>query len=731
MKTLFWVPLLLVFNGLVCISNGQVSKGGTPLSFLSNFEIESESRMILTPIQNKAAQLQFNQGDLVNKMSPFVFATPIWTSYSPLTHGKWVQSADGKSIWILSIKSNQAYSLNLLFRKFKLPPSGRLFIYNADKSFVLGAFTDENNKPDSLFATSPIPGDELIIEYSQDSNESVASPFEISQVNHDFLDVFSFLKSNKIGSFGSSDYCNVDVGDDSNSSTLIQEQSVCKIIINGSELCSGTMLANTSSDSSVYFLTAAHCLSTQEQASNTLFYYNYQSPNGFGLVQGSIDFQTLGATLVSTSLDGDFTLLKLQGERPSVAYRPYLAGWNRSTSPPAPYFAIHHPSGDVKKISRASNSVIATTFYSPPFATDFHWQVPVWNSGTTEGGSSGCGLFDANGLLIGNLSGGDAFCGSSVNDYFARFNRAWDAMPTESEQLAHWLDLGNKTAANQFFIGKYLYASKNAQRISNVVYTDSTIFRENGSALSLGLFNLSPISKIAEKHQFSTNQKIEGVYVVVGKGSSSATGSVKISFWEGGSIPETEIYSFNTPLSYFISNREKYIKVNSDLIVSNNVFVSVELLSPAANDTLGIYVSEIKKDNSSRPNNTLYVHDGNQWSAYSEFDSSLSNGSSWVDLVVSDALNNSVINKKANESLFKIYPNPVKDALTIKSEDQLSQIFKIHLVAVDGICYDLPFVFLSDQEVIANTSTVKSGVYVLKIQTTNGFVAKKIVIDND
>jgi hypothetical protein len=63
-----------------------------------------------------------------------------------------------------------------------------------------------------------------------------------------------------------------------------------------------------------------------------------------------------------------------------------------------------------------------------------------WNSGTTEGGSSGSPLFNQNRLIVGNLTGGQADCLTPVNDYFSKIHIAWDHYPVSSKQLRYWLD---------------------------------------------------------------------------------------------------------------------------------------------------------------------------------------------------------------------------------------------------------------------------------------------------
>jgi hypothetical protein len=81
---------------------------------------------------------------------------------------------------------------------------------------------------------------------------------------------------------------------------------------------------------------------------------------------------------------------------------------------------------------------------------DTHWRVLRWDSGTTEGGSSGSGLWNPEGRLVGQLSGGFAFCGSDPAvcsgsgvgscDWYGRLAFAWDASDNSANRLSDWLD---------------------------------------------------------------------------------------------------------------------------------------------------------------------------------------------------------------------------------------------------------------------------------------------------
>ena len=120
----------------------------------------------------------------------------------------------------------------------------------------------------------------------------------------------------------------------------------------GSSICSGTLLNNRQQDLTPYFLTAAHCVATEEEARSVIAFWHYQTQTCNGDLP---DFQSVprteGARLLST-LDGgpvdgrsnpggDMTLLRLEGDLPDGVM---FQGWDADPQPVgAQVTSIHHP----------------------------------------------------------------------------------------------------------------------------------------------------------------------------------------------------------------------------------------------------------------------------------------------------------------------------------------------------------------------------------------------------
>ncbi len=213
---------------------------------------------------------------------------------------------------------------------------------------ILGAFTDLNNKPIQVLATGSIPGDMLIFELQVPSYIKKDIRLTIAGIGCDFAEKAG-QKQLKDGWFGLSGDCNVDINCNTDKSVQLVKNAVVRIVFLGDERCTGTLLNNTRLDGRNYVLTASHCINTENEANTALFYFTYESPYCSG-PDGSNSHSVSGATIRAGSDKMDFTLLELLDPVP-VNFHPYYAGWDNTSSAPSSAYTIHHPQGDVKKIS--------------------------------------------------------------------------------------------------------------------------------------------------------------------------------------------------------------------------------------------------------------------------------------------------------------------------------------------------------------------------------------------
>ncbi len=173
-------------------------------------------------------------------------------------------------------------------------------------------------------------------------------------------------------------------------------------------LCSGTLLNDTNTSYTPNFYSAHHCISTQVVASSLNTFWFYDSPTcPNGTTVGSFVQLTGGAIYLFSDATIDGLLLRLNDAVPAGAV---LAGWDANAlADGASIVGIHHPAGDVKKVSRGLSKAAGCA------ATR---SCVGWSQGTTEGGSSGSGLFTFASnqyYLRGGLYGGSSTCGNTGN----------------------------------------------------------------------------------------------------------------------------------------------------------------------------------------------------------------------------------------------------------------------------------------------------------------------------
>ena len=202
-----------------------------------------------------------------------------------------------------------------------------------------------------------------------------------------------------------------------------------------SYVCSGTLVNDKIDTSSVpYFLIANHCVATGTVASSVEASWFFQRAScGGSALDPRHPATTVGTDLLATSESYDLTLLRFRNTPPGGAA---LSGWSQiDLDHPADAYGIHHPNGEEKKYS-AGTSV--GNFDSDGVINAI---AVTWSEGTTEGGSSGSGLFLRNGgYLVGGLSHGPV-CGPGITDRYGPFRFFYP-------QVSRWLDSESPTPSD-------------------------------------------------------------------------------------------------------------------------------------------------------------------------------------------------------------------------------------------------------------------------------------------
>lgn len=350
---------------------------------------------------------------------------------------------DGGALWRLRVTSPGAVFVSFMLSRVSLPPGAELRFYSVDRDYQDGPYTSAINNPERRFGSPAIPGDSAVIELYTPAVVAWEPTLEIESVSHGYRDFNRFdrvpfrnglrtsLDTIQWLSAGAG-ACEVDVNCPEGSQWQADKRAVARTY-DGRYLCTGSLINNARQDCRNFFLTAAHCVSRSQTAAGMVFYWNYENSTCGGSNAPTNQTST-GANLRATDSSSDFTLLELYNA-PSSAYNVYYAGFNRSSSAPASAVTIHHPTGAPKKISFENDPVQDGGNFSGGWGAD-HWRIVGWDIGTTEGGSSGCPLFNPSHQIVGQLHGGTADC-SGGWDEFGKLSVSW------SLGLSSWLDPNN------------------------------------------------------------------------------------------------------------------------------------------------------------------------------------------------------------------------------------------------------------------------------------------------
>lgn len=475
--------------GCTLVSYAQISTGGLPLSLVSSEAANTDQ--YFTPASYPAPALQqvMQEDAKASRIDPKPYRAGILvnTDFTFPQSGTFATLSDGKKIWRGQINIANAPALLFYYDRFHLPKGVKLFITNANKKQILGAYTENNNTEDGLFANQEVQGGTVNFELDIDQNVNVDDIIlHVNQAGYMYRavehlqrfagneDNGTVAKPTEDDFAGSSSTCEINAICPAGQSYPEQRKATLRIVmpLGGGYVgfCTGTLINNTKGDCTPYVLTATHCEETNSKVNGTfshwIFYYNFESPDCPGASEAPNNKTSVGATFVSRAnynnnsavILGDFLLLKLINKVPADA-GAFFAGWNRASTLPAnaTYINFHHPSGDMKKLAVASSISPNGTFNQWSVAGT-HWHVN-YNTGGNEQGSSGSGLFDANGRIIGDLSGGEPVQACSVitnsfgdtvifgNDaVFSKLSRNWEypeGNGIPNTQLKPWLDPTN------------------------------------------------------------------------------------------------------------------------------------------------------------------------------------------------------------------------------------------------------------------------------------------------
>lgn len=705
------------------IGEAQISQGGVPMKA---GELKSSRKGVIEmPSLDKFLSVENDADNLFspNKLKPFRFAYPFEVNLTPENSGEWLQGENGYAVWKITIRSAGAKSLNIIFDEFNLSETARIFLYSEKENHILGAFTSFNNKLSGKFAVSPVLGDEITVQYEIPGNEIQNKPFRITHVNHDYIGILKAGGRRPLDKLAGA--CNIDVNCDDWDEWNDAQNAVCRMIVNGVEVCTGVLVNNTAENQKPYILSAAHCYDRWIYAETTVYAFNYESP--FCAPLDGDPLNTISGAKMKAQFDSlDFALAELS-VIPPPDFRPYYAGWNRSSSLPSPTVTIHHPQGDIKKLAHDAE-VPSIASFGNSYTKNGFLKIARWNGGVTEAGSSGGPLFDANKNVIGTLTGGEATCKNPVNDYFNRFTLSWDYKVDSTKQLKYWLD--PVKSGVQILNGKQFYTGENlCGAFTNLSDADDysmiPMLTSGNFAGYWGGSNSLGITEILERFSVNGEETLFGVSFGVGKFKSktaSSNSEIKVKVYNGTSKPEKLIYSKVVKTSSLAPDAMNFIGFNEEVKPDEIFFVGFELSNIQPLDSFAVYQSL-------RPAtgiNTFYFLQNNKWYNFKESNTDKKAMANIFEIVACNIDNFTTDTPLVDNPLeILIFPNPSSSKFTLEAGLDIlaNQVAVYNLL---GQKTEVRVSQLGPRKLDLDLTGNVPGVYFIRLDTGNEVVSRKV-----
>ena len=453
--TTFFVLFLIVFSSF--------SQKNTTTTVSNEQQKSTPTIELLAPNMdaiNAEDKLRDKQGKL------YRIGIALFTNLSPENSGVWTTDQQGNKTWSLTIKSAGAEALSFIFDHFDLNGKSTFKVLNKKGELVHAIVTNEDELEDLQQHLALCFGDELTLMLSEPKG-TMASSIHLDRVIYNYRSTGnpSAAKVNE------SDACEVNVncspvGDNWQD----EKRGVARIYVvepAGAGWCSGSLVNNTAQDCKPFMLSAFHCGENSTTANFNVwkFYFKYEVTGCINPTSGG----TLGSNVITGSVkkadanDGggnsgsDFLLVQMGtanneattiNKLKTTGFNAYWNGWDANNTATTGGVGIHHPAGDIKKISTFNGTTISSTYGGQVSGT--HWRL-TWSSnsngfGVTEGGSSGSPIFNnSTGRIIGTLTGGSSYCNAQTSpDLYGKMSFHWTSNGTEAiYQLKPFLDPTN------------------------------------------------------------------------------------------------------------------------------------------------------------------------------------------------------------------------------------------------------------------------------------------------
>lgn len=292
-----------------------------------------------------------------------------------LEDGDWITLKNGR-VWTLTIESEKAISLNFILEEFFLPDGATLEIISDTGTTFYGPVTAKSIPKNGFFLTDRIMGNRAIFYLYEPEGIAGKSNLRITRVVHGYRGLNGEVGNARLDN---SSVCNVDVVCHPEYSE--ESKAVASVLLSSATAWgSGSLIMDTKLSFKPYFLTAFHCIDRSPQdgilssteindSQNWLFKFGFkrEACDGF-FIDTSYTYN--GAIFRAGWNNTDFALLELVQDLEENENLFWL-GWNRTTATPINGVCIHHPYGDVMKISIEDDPFSTNMWLGPNSSNEY------------------------------------------------------------------------------------------------------------------------------------------------------------------------------------------------------------------------------------------------------------------------------------------------------------------------------------------------------------------------
>jgi lysyl endopeptidase len=365
---------------------------------------------------------------------------------------------DGGFVWTSSFRSPGATALRVNITGLDLPAGAELYVYNL-AGMAYGPYTGRGPNGNGVLYTQSIFSEQVLLQLSAPAGVRVpALRIEgVGVIGKRFvlpsygptgsfpLDNLGALATAKAFCADNAS-CVVNAACTSSNAVNTAKDAVATMLFGTGSLfiCTGGVLATTPASGIPYFLTANHCISTNNVASSLEVWFDYTttcSNPDCTEPYFTKPSDATGATLLSHNSSSDYSFMQLSSTPATPDGVLSYLGWTATAvanTNGTQLYRISHPKGAPQAYSEQQVSTSATTCGTLPRGRFIYSRD---NLGATEGGSSGSPVVNGSGLVVGQLYGA---CGFNLDDVCDSASNATvdGAFANTFPSISSWLNPG-------------------------------------------------------------------------------------------------------------------------------------------------------------------------------------------------------------------------------------------------------------------------------------------------